>query len=511
MLHLTGSATLATFTSNLEVTHSLAGNLDLAPALELGAGVAFDQSVVDAKARALSKSAYVPRNSVPEPWLNLTYDQYREIRFNNKSALWRGENTPFQLQFFAPGLYFPKAIQVHSVKNGEARRVRFSLSNFEFGNKIPELPESDSLGFSGFRIHGDINGTGYPDEFTVFQGASYFRAIGRGDTYGLSGRGLALRTGDATGEEFPDFIEFWVEKPNSSNNAVVVHALLDSPSVSGAYRFVVMPGETTTMDVEATLFPRVDLTHVGISPQTSMFLFDETNRNRFDDFRPAVHDNDGLMISNGAGEMLWRPLSNPKRLQVSSFVDESPKGFGLMQRAHQLTDFADLEAHYHNRPGMWVEPGENWGRGAVTLVEIPTDREIYDNIVTYWRPRDPLRAGSEHRMTYKLHWGRNFSPEGDVSKVLNTRSGARHGGGRIVTIDFAAHDKIPTNITDLKPVVNIRNGKISKPIAQYNPATGGVRVGYTFYPGDLDAMEMRAQLMVAGKTVSEVWLYRWTK
>ena len=337
-----------------------------------------------------------------------------------------------------------------------------------------------------------------------------FRAIGRNDTYGLSGRGLALNTGDPAGEEFPDFIEFWVERANPDSERVTVHALLDSPSVSGAYQFELTPGTTTVMNVKAVLYPRVDLKHVGIAPQTSMFLFDETNRERFDDFRPAVHDNDGLMVANGAGEVLWRPLLNPKRLQVSSFVDNNPRGFGLMQRARKLDDFADLEAHYHNRPGMWIEPGEDWGKGSVTLVEIPADREIYDNIVTYWRPAKPIAAGSEHRMSYRLNWGKNCAPEKNVARVLNTRSGARHGGGRIMTIDFEPHAKIPPKLDDLHPVVNIRRGKISPPIVQKNPATGGVRVGFTFYPGELDAMEMRAQLMVDRKTISEVWLYRWT-
>ena len=421
------------------------------------------------------------------------------------------EETPFEVQFFAPGLYFTKSVDVHVVEDAAARPVLFSLENFNLGPHVPKLPETGSLGFSGFRIHGDIKGTGKPEEFAVFQGASYFRAIGRNDTYGLSGRGLALNTGDPAGEEFPDFVEFWVERAKSDSESVTVHALLDSPSVSGAYQFELIPGTTTVMDVKAVLYPRVDLKHVGIAPQTSMFLFDETNRDRFDDFRPAVHDNDGLMITNGAGEVLWRPLSNPKHLQISSFVDNNPRGFGLMQRARKLDDFADLEAHYHNRPGMWIEPGEDWGKGSVTLVEIPANREIYDNIVTYWRPAKPIPAGSEHRMSYRLRWGKNCAPDENVARVLNTRSGARHGGGRIMTIDFAPHDKIPTKLDDLHPVVNIRRGKISSPIVQKNPATGGVRVGFTFYPGELEAMEMRAQLMVDKKTISEVWLYRWTK
>jgi len=511
---MAGQAVLASGAGALGFTPSFASGLqdkDIpAQPMQLGAASSFDPSVVEAKARALSKSPYKPGPDVPKPWLGLTYDQYRDIRFQTESALWHDQDTPFQVQFFAPGLYFPKPVQIHAVENATAKPVQFNLANFNLGKVVPKLPESKTLGFSGFRIHTNSFDAPKFGEFSVFQGASYFRAIGRGDTYGLSGRGLALNTGDPSGEEFPDFVEFWIERPAPDSKKATVHALLDSPSVTGAYRFDLVPGDSTIMDVTAVLFPRTDLTHVGIAPQTSMFLFDETNRDRFDDFRPAVHDNDGLMITNGAGEQLWRPLANPKSLQVSSFVDNNPRGFGLMQRARKLDDFADLEARYHNRPGMWIEPGENWGRGSVTLVEIPADREIYDNIVTYWRPHKPIPAGSVYRMSYRAYWGKQPVRDDTVSRVLNTRSGARFGGGRIVTIDFAPHAKIPTNLDDLKPVVNISGGKISPPIVQRNPATGGVRVGFTFYPGEASGMEMRAQLMSDKKTISEVWLYRWT-
>lgn len=226
------------------------------------------------------------------------------------------------------------------------------------------------------------------------------------------------------GEEFPDFTSFWMERPTTGSDNVIIHALLDSPSCTGAYRFDVAHADKTVIQVEAEIFAREDITHIGIAPLTSMFLFDDTDRQRFDYFRPSVHDSDGLLIHNGAGEIIWRPLANPLSLQISAFADNNPKGFGLCQRSREFSQFNDLEAHYHKRPSLWVTPGEGWGRGSVPLVEIPADLEIYDNIVAYWRPSADLAAGDSHRMTYRLDWGDAPAPQ-KAMEVLNTASGGR--------------------------------------------------------------------------------------
>ena len=244
-----------------------------------------------------------------------------------------------------------------------------------------------------------------------------------------------------------------------------------------------------------------------------MFLFDETNRSRFDDFRPAVHDNDGLQILNTNGEVLWRPLANPKRLQNSFFVDsgsESSKmGFGLMQRSRKFSDFADLEALYHRRPGLWVEPSENWGAGSVQLVEIPADREIYDNIVAFWRPRAPLPVGVPKTFSYRLKWGNSpYIP--DVAPVINTRIGKRFAGGYIVTVDFAAHPLLLRALESYDVHVVSPHVATSDGILQRNPETNGLRVAFSFDPGSRNFVELRCQLRFASSNVSEVWLYRWT-
>ena len=475
------------------------------------AGEAFSHQTVIDKARALAAADYAPRPTVPEDWINLTYDQYRKIWFRTADALWSQTDRSFNVDFFHPGLYFPRPVQVNTVEGGRADHFAFDYDLFDKTDKVPPLTLDDSLGYSGLRLRREFDQPGIKEEFAVFQGASYFRAIGQGQIYGLSARGLALKTGDPTGEEFPEFIEYWLEAPAPDQEAFVLHALLDSPSVAGAYRFTITPGPSCVMEVEATLFPRVALGHVGLAPLTSMFKFDETNRHRFDDFRPAVHDTDGLLIQNGAGETLWRPLANPRRLQISAFSDTAPRGFGLMQRARRQSDFADLEALYHRRPGLWVEPQGDWGRGSVTLVEIPTDKEIYDNIVAYWRPARAVPAGEALSLAYRLTWGKAAPLAPDLPRVINTRLGKdAFNPGNIVTIDFGAHPMFEEGPDALTIHIQSAQVETTPGILQRNPETGGVRLGFRFDPGDLDLVELRAQLRKDGKMASEVWLYRWT-
>lgn len=483
----------------------------------LSDAVPFSPDTPLAMARDLASRPYAPRPSVPQEWLDLTYDQYRLFWFNTQRALWRnadapvGQQLPLQVDFFLPGLYFPRGVAIDVVRNQTAQHVEFDLALFDQTDHAPDLPIDDTLDYSGFRLRAELDTPGIHTEFAVFQGASYFRALGKGQVYGLSARGLALNTAESFGEEFPDFTHFWIEEPQVGDQSYIVHALLDSPSATGAYRFVIdHQGPSTNMDVTATIIARDNLEHVGLAPLTSMFLFDETNRHRFNDFRPAVHDNDGLLIHNGAGEQLWRPLANPVTLQISAFVDQNPRGFGLMQRSREFADFADLEALYHKRPSLWITPGEDWGAGSVTLVEIPADREIYDNIVAYWRPAETLPAGSETSITYRMEWGNGPDAAPDVAQVLNTRMGSRFSGGILTTVDFAPIDAMTDRINELTMVVTSNPGEVLGGIIQQNPDTLGPRLGFTFDPGEAEVVELRAQLFLDGLPVSEVWLYRWT-
>jgi glucans biosynthesis protein len=275
--------------------------------------------------------------------------------------------------------------------------------SFVLGPSVAKLKD-EPIPISGFRVRTHINSPSAWDEFLVFQGASYFRSVGRDSLYGVSARGLALKTAHPTGEEFPIFTQFWIERPGTNASGIVIHALLESASTTGAYRFSVIPGLETLVDVDMTLIPRVPLESVGIAPLTSMFLFDESVRTRIDDFRDEVHDSDGLQVVLASGEQIWRPLANPTQLQVSSFTSVAPKAFGLIQRSRKPLDYQDLEAQYEKRPSAWIEPTSEWGAGALELLEIPSDRETNDNIITFWRPKDPIPAGKPWHASYRMRW-----------------------------------------------------------------------------------------------------------
>ena len=340
----------------------------------------FSESWLKTHAQTLSRSAFVPAPRIAPEIQALSYDQMRSLRFLPDFAQWKAERRPFQLQFFHAGGYVLETVDVYTVKKGVATRLPFKPEHFDASQtKLP--PEIRAKGgFAGFRAHAAINSPEYLDEVLVFLGASYFRSLGKGQSYGLSARGLAIDTALPTGEEFPRFTTFWVEEPGARSDSLTVHALLDSPRVTGAYRFVVKPGVVTRMDVQATLFPREDIQQLGVAPLTSMYLHGENDRSPKEDFRPEVHDSDGLALWTGSGERLWRPLSNPARLNVASFQVGAVKGFGLLQRDEAFPSYEDLEARYERRPSLWVEPLAGFDDGRVLLVEIPTAEEIHDNI-----------------------------------------------------------------------------------------------------------------------------------
>ena len=473
-----------------------------------GPPVPFDGGTVTDIARAAAARPYSPVPTVPQEWLDLTYDQYRGIVFDHRRSLWNDTDSPVRVDLFAPGLYFERPVAVNLVEGGMATPVPYDRDLFRHADIVPDLPSGEEIGFSGIRLRTGWEGDGNFQEFAVFQGASYFRMIPKGGIYGLSARGLAIGTG-GPGEEFPDFTTFWVERPAPGATTYVVHALLDGPTAAGAYRFEIVPGDETHVRVTATLFAREDAAHLGLAPLTSMFLFDGTNRNRFDDFRPAVHDSDGLEIHNGAGERVWRPLANPTELQISAFVDEDPRGFGLAQRAQEQRDFADLEALYHRRPSLWIEPGEGWGAGVVRLVEIPADREIYDNVVAYWLPSTVLPAGESMSFSYAMTWRRGLH-ESPVAQVLETRIGKGFESGRQCAIDFAAHPDLADDLEGITSHIAASAGDLSNGILQRNPETGGVRLSFALEPGTATFSELRAQLRRDGRPISEVWIYRWT-
>jgi glucans biosynthesis protein len=471
----------------------------------------FDRETLLARAAELAKQ---PHALPPRPEgerQRLTYDQYRSIRFDPPAAIWRTENRNFAVDLLYPGFIYEVPVNINLVVGGTARRVLFDNELFSYGSDVPPVVGSgESAGYSGFRVRAPINSPDYLDEFLVFQGASYFRGVGKGQLYGLSARGLAVRTARPEGEEFPVFTDFWIERPREQAAEIVLHALLQSTSVVGAYSFRARPGDETAIDVDVTLFPRVELAAFGLAPLTSMFLFDTSNRTRFDDYRDAVHDSDGLLIANGRGERLWRPLANPRTLQVSAFLDDSPKGFGLVQRKRAFANYQDAEAQYERRPSLWVEPSAEWGPGHVELVEIPSSREMNDNIVAYWQPRTPIPAGGSGEFSYRLRF--TAEPlDASLARIVATRVGHALNSEdpqRSFVIDFEGAGDVPSALV---PEVWSSAGEVFAPRGQVVAQTGVYRVAFELDPKREDIIEMRVVLYSDGRPWAETWLYRWTR
>lgn len=474
----------------------------------------FDTTTVPSLARALAAQPHRPRNDSLPPFLaRLTYDGYRRLRYDPAQALWRQGDLPFQLQPHHRGFLFHDRVELFEVADAQATRLRYQSDAFTFdGRKLQDGPLPDGpgdLGFAGFRLLHPLNRPDHFDEVCSFLGASYFRALGRGHVYGLSARGLSIGTADPAGEEFPAFTAFWLERPTPGDRHVVVHALLESASLTGAWRFHIVPGEATVMEAHATLFPRRDVRRIGVAPATSMFFFAPHDRDRISDYRAAVHDSDGLLIRTGAGEQLWRPLANPQQLQLSGFQDDNPQGFGLMQRSRTFADFNDLEATYHRRPSLWVEPLESWGAGEVTLVEIPTRSEIHDNIVAAWSPRDGLRANTPTTLHYRMYWLGQALGDGRLLRFAATRQGfVDEAKVRRFVLDTTPGEGAATPLPTAE--VTASAGAIDNVVVQPNPETGGLRLVFELRPGTARLVELRARLARGGKPASETWVYRWT-
>jgi glucans biosynthesis protein len=501
--------------AKLIIGATLLWGVSIKPVTAQTAPTTFGFEAVQRLAEDAAKKAYeAPQETLKAE--ELDYDRYRQIRFRKERTVWRGEGLNFELQLLPTGWLFKLPVEINIVDGGTVRPLAPDNAYFDLGPLAGKLPPEMRLGFSGFRVNGPLNRPDLFDEIAVFQGASYFRALSRGQVYGLSARGLALNVARPEGEEFPFFRRFWIEKPQTGASQIIIHALLDSPSVAGAYRFVVSPGTVTAMDVQATLYPRKDLAYVGIAPLTSMYLFSGLNRSRINDFRTAVHDSEGLAILNGWQETIWRPLNNPRRLQTSDFVDLNPRGFGLAQRTRSFAGYQDLEAGYERRPSAWVEPRDAWGAGAVELTEIPAEEEIHDNIVAYWKPAQPLAASKAHNFSYRLSWPDDV-PRGWAGAFVHaTYSGLINGpqrktGATQFAVDFKG---LPKSVsTEQLPTARLEAsaGAVSSAVIEPNPDIDGVRVSFSLDPKGATSSELRLVLQSNDIAISDTWLYRWTK
>jgi len=477
---------------------------------------AFDLDDVAEQAADLAKEPYRDRQQKVPDWMlvgSMTYDQWRDIRFRPDQALWRDKNLPFQVQFFHPGLYYDRTVQVNVVDAAGVHPVPFSPERFDYGKNDFADRIPSGIGYAGLRIHYALKNPSYLDELIVFLGASYFRALGRDNVYGLSARGLAIDTVEPSGEEFPAFTDYWLVQPAPDATHLTLYALLDSRSVSGAYRFEITPGVQTVVEVEARLYPRRPVAKLGIAPLTSMFFFGEGSTRRFDDFRPEVHDSDGLLLHFDTGEWLWRPLNNPGRVNVSSFGMHDPRGFGLIQRDRDFASYQDIETRSELRPSAWVLPHGDWGDGHVELVEIPTTTELNDNIVAFWVPDEPLKPGRAKSVSYALYWYSDDPSRPPGGRVVATRRdhGTLPNGERFV-IDFDGDslralpaDQPPTGVVSAGPqpdAADVLDQHVIK-----NPVTGGWRFTFQLRPNGSNPIELRAYLASGGDALTETWSY----
>jgi glucans biosynthesis protein len=494
--------------ADANAAHANAANANAANANDQG--TLFTDDTVPAIARQLAANAYKPPDSaLPADLSKLDYSDFQTIRFKPDKALWLGQNTNFTAAFFHRGYLYTDRVDIFQVVDGNALPVVYNTDLFTW-DKVK--PPTGDLGFAGFRLQFPLNRMDYFDEVCAFLGASYFRAMARGQGYGLSARGLSIKTADSSGEEFPVFRSFWLERPAPGADSITIHALLDSPSAAGAFRFTIRPGQDTVFDTEATLYPRVDIAQAGLAPLTSMFFFGPNDQGLADDWRAAVHDTDGLVLRTGHDDRIWRPLINPRNLQISAFSDSGPRGFGLSQRGRKFTDYQDLEAMYQKRPSLWIEPRGDWGPGIVELVEIPSDKEVNDNIVAFWRPHDPLKAKSEFKLAYRMHWCWSEPEPGPFAQVVQTRSGKSWNSENWqYVVDFAGA-ALDAWKAETPPALDVGTdkGKIVHAVAQLNPELGGWRVSIELDTQKQPVVELHARLMDGDKPLTETWIGRWT-
>jgi glucans biosynthesis protein len=479
----------------------------------------FDYAGLKGQARSLASAAYqVSPEILPPAMAKLGYDQFQALRFRTDHALWANAGLQFRLQFFHVGRSFTQAVRLYEIADGQAREIVYDTAMFEFDKAgiDPKLMQGH-IGFAGFRVQFV---TDWKADVAAFLGASYFRAVG-GDTrqYGLSARGLAVDTAFPRPEEFPRFTSFWFERPAKDSGTLTLYALMDSPSIAGAFRFQISPGGTLLMDIDSALYPRKPIERMGVAPLTSMFFYGENDRRNANDWRPEIHDSDGLSMWTGAGEWIWRPLTNPAQLHFSSYLDDNPRGFGLLQRDRDFDHYQDDGVYYDRRPSLWVEPKAGWGKGSVQLVEIPTVDETFDNIVAFWNPSDKPKPGLELLFGYRLFWGTHMPYSSPLAQTIATRTGI---GGTVgqkrayyswhFAVDFAGGELgALAKDAPVEAVISTSRGQTEHVTAHYVEEFHGYRALFDVKPDDgTEPIDLRLYLRVAGRALTETWIYLWT-
>ncbi|HEY6880878.1 MAG TPA: glucan biosynthesis protein D [Polyangiales bacterium] len=483
--------------------------------LSFGKPRPFSFELLCARAQELAARPYrPPYRPAPDVVGKIDYETHGKIHYQVEQALNVRGPSVYPTTFFHLGSFFPKSIKMHTLQAGQAREILYSPRYFSMPADSPARRLPKDSGFAGFHVHEAKSRSDWKtQDWVAFLGASYFRAIGALNQYGLSARGVAIDTTAEGGEEFPDFTEFFIESPERAAEPVLIYALLDGPSISGAYRFACERTAGVTMDVECALFLREHVAQLGIAPLTSMFWYAEYDRPYRIDWRPEVHDSDGLALFTGSGERIWRPLNNPPRTVTSSFFDRAPRGFGLLQRDRVGDHYLD-GVRYENRPSLWVEPLGDWGEGCVQITEIPTDDEIHDNVVAFWMPREPAKKGGRYHYRYRLHWLADEPyPAENVARVCATRLGRGGEPGRPrprgvtkFVVEFAgqAIEDLPAD-AKVEAMITPSRGTIPCSFVEPVPDTKRLRAQFDLRVEGMEPVELRMFLRAGGRPLSETW------
>jgi len=508
-------------------TFGLRGSAFASERMKLGTGERFSFAGLVERSRKLSSRPYVPTPAPADDILNkIDYQALQQISFKTDYALYADGSSPYPVTFFHLGKFSRQPVRVHVLEDGSdglvAREIVYDDSYFDMPSDSPAHALPEGSGFAGFRFQesklGDQSRLDWhKNDWVSFLGASYFRAIGELYQYGLSARGIAVDVAvPDRAEEFPIFTDVYLAPQKADSNSVTVYALLEGPSITGAYRFDMRRDKAVLMDVDSTLFLRKDISRFGIAPMSSMYWFSETVKPTAVDWRPEVHDSDGLALWTGAGERIWRPLNNPTATLASSFSDENPRGFGLLQRDRDFDHYLD-GVHYELRPNLWVEPLEHWGKGSVQLIEIPTDDEIHDNIVAMWVPAEPATAGKSYRFRYRLHWIANEAFPMSTAYCVATRLGnggqpgqPRPKGLRKFMVEFRGGglSSLPFGVKP-EPVLWSSRGEFSYIFTEAVPdnVPGHWRAQFDLAVSGKEPVEMRLFLKSANEVLSETWSY----
>ena len=492
--------------------------------LTFGAAKPFSFEAVVERAKALASQAYVPpERPAPEVTSRLDYGKVGQIKFRTEAALWADGPAPFPATFFHLGTFFQKRVAISVVDGDKAREIVYKKSYFDMPADNPAQQRPDGVGFAGFRFQESRTGSldWKKNDWVAFLGASYFRAIGELFQYGLSARGIVVNAANPNpphDEEFPDFKEFWLEAVPNSTDQVRVHALLDGPSVAGAYSFLMTRDKAVLMDIDARIFTRNDVARFGLAPLTSMYWFSETVKQTAIDWRPEIHDSDGLALWTGAGEHIWRPLNNVPATIVSAFSDVNPKGFGLLQRDRNFDHYLD-GVKYDLRPSAWIEPLEPFGEGAVQLIEIPTDDEIHDNVVAMWVPKAVVKGGQAYTLKYRLHWAADEPFPTNLGRCVATRmgNGGQPGTKRPVGVRKFVVEFLGGPLKDLafgvtpEVVLSTSRGDFSYTFSEAVPdgVAGHWRASFDLTVTGPDPVEMRCYLKTGDQVLTETWLYQY--